>query len=65
MMLATNATIASVFQAFESGIVINLSGGFHHAAFDRGEGFCVFPDIPIAVSEICKKRMPENCDCRL
>jgi len=29
--------------------VINLSGGYHHASSARGEGFCVYDDIVLAV----------------
>lgn len=29
--------------------VINLSGGYHHASSARGEGFCVYDDIILAV----------------
>ena len=28
---------------------VNLSGGYHHASFDRGGGFCFYPDISLAI----------------
>lgn len=31
---------------------VNLGGGFHHAAADRGMGFCVFNDIVVAVRRL-------------
>jgi acetoin utilization deacetylase AcuC-like enzyme len=31
--------------ALEKGYAINLSGGYHHAGFSRGGGFCIYPDI--------------------
>jgi histone deacetylase 11 len=34
------------------GWAINLSGGFHHASFNMGGGFCVYPDISLAVHYI-------------
>lgn len=30
------------------GVAVNLAGGTHHAAFDRGGGYCVFNDAVIA-----------------
>lgn len=34
------------------GLAMNSAGGTHHAFADRGEGFCVFNDIAIAVNEL-------------
>jgi histone deacetylase 11 len=31
------------------GWTVNLSGGFHHASFSNGGGFCIYPDISLAV----------------
>ena len=28
---------------------INLSGGYHHACCKTGGGFCVYPDITLAI----------------
>ena len=33
------------------GIAVNLGGGFHHALADRGQGFCVFNDVAIAIAD--------------
>ncbi len=30
-------------------MAINLGGGFHHASRDRGGGFCVYADVPLAL----------------
>jgi acetoin utilization deacetylase AcuC-like enzyme len=32
-----------------AGLACNLAGGTHHAFPDRGEGFCVFNDIAVAI----------------
>ena len=45
MCLGTVGSVESAYLAMENGWAINLSGGFHHARKDGGEGFCVFPDI--------------------
>ncbi len=49
MLFGAGGTVLGVKKAIESGWAINLSGGYHHAKRDHGEGFCFFADIPIAV----------------
>lgn len=34
------------------GVAVNLGGGFHHAYRDRGEGFCIFNDVAVAIARI-------------
>ena len=43
------ATIEAARDALDLGAGITLAGGTHHAFPDRGEGFCVFNDVAIAV----------------
>ena len=45
---SAGATIAACRAALESDVAVNLAGGTHHAAADRGEGFCVFNDSAVA-----------------
>ena len=45
MCLGTVGSVESAYLAMHKGWAINLSGGFHHARKDGGEGFCVYPDI--------------------
>jgi len=42
---ATRLALAS------DGIAINIGGGFHHALSDRGQGFCMFNDVAVAIAE--------------
>jgi len=47
---ATAGTVrATELALLRSGLVVNLGGGFHHAASDRGSGFCLFHDIAVAL----------------
>jgi acetoin utilization deacetylase AcuC-like enzyme len=46
---ATGGTLAAARAAREDGVAMNLAGGTHHAFADRGEGFCVFNDVAVAV----------------
>ncbi len=46
---SVGATIAAARAAVEAGCAANLAGGTHHAFADRGEGYCVFNDVAIAI----------------
>jgi acetoin utilization deacetylase AcuC-like enzyme len=46
---AVGGTCAAAGAALDAGIAMNLAGGTHHAFADRGEGFCVFNDVAVAV----------------
>ena len=46
---SVGATIAAARAARDEGVAANLAGGTHHAFADRGEGFCVFNDVAVAV----------------
>ncbi len=52
MRWATGGTILGVELALRFGWAVNLSGGYHHAKAEKGEGFCFFADIPIALKKI-------------
>lgn len=48
--LMTGGTLLATRAALRSqGIAVNLGGGFHHAHRDRGQGFCVFNDVAVAI----------------
>jgi len=46
---AVGGTLGAARRALEDGVAMNLAGGTHHAFPDRGEGFCVFNDVAIAI----------------
>jgi acetoin utilization deacetylase AcuC-like enzyme len=46
---AVAGTLCAARAALEDGVACNLAGGTHHAFPDRGEGFCVFNDVAVAV----------------
>lgn len=52
MRWATKGTILAAEQALIHGLAINLSGGYHHAKPDGGEGFCIYADVGIAVAHL-------------
>jgi acetoin utilization deacetylase AcuC-like enzyme len=42
-------TIEAARDGLRLGVGVNLAGGTHHAFADRGEGFCVFNDVAVAI----------------
>jgi acetoin utilization deacetylase AcuC-like enzyme len=46
---AVGGTCESARAALHHGVAMNLAGGTHHAFADRGEGFCVFNDVAVAI----------------
>ncbi|MDQ3997386.1 MAG: histone deacetylase [Gemmatimonadota bacterium] len=53
---AVGGTCAAARAALESGVAMNLAGGTHHAFAGRGEGFCVFNDVAVAVRMLQDER---------
>ncbi len=52
MRWGTMGTILAAREAMRTGLAINLSGGYHHAKPDRGEGFCIYADIALAIHDL-------------
>jgi acetoin utilization deacetylase AcuC-like enzyme len=50
--LAAGGTILAAQSALRDGFGSNLSGGFHHAYANHGEGFCAIHDIAVAVRRL-------------
>jgi histone deacetylase 11 len=49
MLRATEGSILAALAALKLGWAVNLSGGFHHASYGNGGGFCIYPDISLIV----------------
>jgi histone deacetylase 11 len=56
---ASGGTIEARRQALKSKskMAINLGGGFHHAKPDKGEGFCIIADVPIAIRVLQEEKL--------
>jgi histone deacetylase 11 len=50
MRFAVQGTILAAELALEGAMVMNFGGGFHHAFRDRGEGFCIYADVALAIA---------------
>lgn len=53
MRWATMGTVqAALYCLDQNALAINLGGGYHHASRDRGEGFCIYSDIALAIEAV-------------
>src|SRR5450432_819331 len=50
--LAAGGTILAAQSALRDGFGANLSGGFHHAYANHGEGFCAVHDVAVAIRRL-------------
>jgi acetoin utilization deacetylase AcuC-like enzyme len=53
---SVQGTLEAARDALADGAGINLAGGTHHAFADRGEGFCVFNDVAVAIRALQRER---------
>ena len=58
---SVGGTVAAARAALVDGVAANLAGGTHHAYSDRGEGFCVFNDVAVAVRELQAVEAVRRC----
>ena len=52
MRWAVAGSLVAAREALACGVAVNLSGGYHHAKPNGGEGFCVFNDIAYLVHRL-------------
>ncbi len=57
---ASGGTILAARAALTTGIGVNIGGGYHHAKPDRGEGFCLYADVPIAIRKLQSEKLIER-----
>lgn len=64
---STGSTLAAARHAVaQQSAGIHLAGGTHHAFADRGQGFCVFNDVAVAIRTLQAERLIERAlvlDC--
>lgn len=62
MRWAARGSVIAARAALDNGAAVNLSGGYHHAKPNRGEGFCVFSDIALIVRQLRSENLlrPED-----
>lgn len=47
-LTSAGGSCETIHQALKHGIAIHLSGGYHHAHYDFGSGFCLINDLVLA-----------------
>jgi histone deacetylase 11 len=52
MRWGVTGSMLAAEEAIRVGLAVNLSGGYHHAKPDEGEGFCVYGDVALAVDTL-------------
>jgi histone deacetylase 11 len=62
MRWATRGTILAAREALQHGLAVNLSGGYHHAKPNGGEGFCIYADAAIAVAALRQQELISETD---
>jgi histone deacetylase 11 len=62
MRWATRGTIIAAQEALAHGFAVNLSGGYHHAKPDCGEGFSIYADIGIAIESLRRANLIAESD---
>jgi histone deacetylase 11 len=62
MRWAARGSVLAARAALKNGWSVNLSGGYHHAKPDRGEGFCVFSDIALIVRQLRRENLLQAKD---
>jgi acetoin utilization deacetylase AcuC-like enzyme len=65
MIERSRRSSGATMQALESAILshniaVNLAGGTHHAAYNRGGGYCVFNDSVVAARYVQAKKLAEK-----
>jgi acetoin utilization deacetylase AcuC-like enzyme len=50
--LAAGGTTLAARLSLQDGVGFNISGGFHHAFPDHGEGFCAIHDVAVAIRRL-------------
>ncbi|MEK7409424.1 MAG: histone deacetylase, partial [Acidobacteriota bacterium] len=64
--LAAGGSLLAARLALADGIGFNLSGGFHHAFPDHGEGFCAIHDVAVAIRRLQREGLVDRAmvvDC--
>lgn len=51
-IMAGGTIVAARLAHQTGGIAVNLGGGLHHAFADKGERFCVYNDVAVAIAEL-------------
>lgn len=51
-LLMTQGTIDGAIMSLDRGYAVNVGGGFHHSSMYKSGGFCIYPDIGLAIKHL-------------
>lgn len=54
-LCSLGGTLQTAQAALETGIALHLSGGYHHAFYAEGSGFCLFNDLVVAARTMLRR----------
>lgn len=54
-LCSLGGTLQTAQAALEAGIALHLSGGYHHAFYAEGSGFCLFNDLVVAAKTMLRR----------
>jgi histone deacetylase 11 len=61
-VVAAREALTTTREGLQQGLAVNLSGGYHHAKPDGGEGFCFYNDIALAVTMLRREGLLAEAD---
>lgn len=56
MLYQMGGSLLAAKAALKTGWAVNLGGGFHHASYNDGQGFCPLADISLIVKELRREK---------
>lgn len=59
-LYSVNGTYKTTELALQKGIAIHLSGGYHHAHYAYGSGYCIFNDLYFAAHQLLHNKQVHN-----
>lgn len=54
-LYSVGGTLQTAQAALKSGLALHLSGGYHHAFYAEGSGFCLFNDLVVAAKTLLQQ----------
>jgi histone deacetylase 11 len=60
MLYQAGGSLLAALAALRHGWAINVGGGFHHASYAHGEGFCAIADISLVVKYLLREGLVQK-----
>ena len=60
MLYQMGGSLLAAKAALKFGWAVNLGGGFHHASYDNGQGFCALADISLIIKYLRREKIAQK-----